>query len=145
MPNLSRLLATIQVKHTRKRNKQIQHASPTSLSNTQSNAQMIFYGSKPKQNSSWVMAQTHAASGEQVGKCVPAQINIWLTLQNGYYLSEISEREVGGLAGFWLPSYFFSFAVEKQVSLAVTQCLSDIQKDCETVPGSWPKCVKDQA
>lgn len=57
------------------------------------------------------MAQTHAACAEQVGMCVPAQINIWLTLQNGYYLAEISEREVGGLAGFWLPSFlaFFFF------------------------------------
>lgn len=36
--------------------KQIQHVFPTTSSNTQSNAQMIFYGSKPKQNSSWVMA-----------------------------------------------------------------------------------------
>ena len=83
------------------------------------------------------MAQTHAASAEQVGMCAPAQINIWLTLQNGYYLADISEREVGGLTGFWLPSsYFFSIAAETQVSLAVTQCLSDIQKDCESVPDS---------
>lgn len=37
------------------------NVSPTSPSNAQSNAQMIFYGSKPKQNSSWAMAQnTHS-------------------------------------------------------------------------------------
>lgn len=47
----------------------------------------------------------HTARAEQVGVCVPAQINIWLTLQSGYYLAKIIERDVGGLAGFRLPSY----------------------------------------
>lgn len=45
------------------------------------------------------------ACAEQVALCVPEQINIWLTLHSGYYLTEISEQEVGGLDGFWIPSF----------------------------------------
>lgn len=72
---------------------------PNIAVDTQSKAQMIFYGSEPKPNSSWVMAQKkHRACAEQVGMCVPAQINIWLTLPSGYYRAEISEREVGGVS-----------------------------------------------
>lgn len=46
------------------------------------------------------------ACAEQVAMCVPKQINIWLTLHSGYYLTEISEQEVGGLDGFWIPSFY---------------------------------------
>lgn len=53
------------------------------------------------------------ACAEQVAMCVPEQINIWLTLHSGYYLTEISEQEVGGLDGFWIPSFHpLSFSLQ---------------------------------
>lgn len=88
----------------------------------------------------------HTACAEQVGMCVPAQINIWLTLPSGYYLAEISEREVGGSRWFLVSPLlaFFSVAAVAQVSLAVTQNLSDSRELSVRVPlpDSWPKCVK---
>lgn len=73
--------------------------------------------------------KTHTACVEkQVGMRVPAQINIWLTLQSGYYLAEISEREVWGVSLCFFFCFFFVVilvfvAAGTQVSLAVTQHL----------------------
>lgn len=127
MSKTSRLLALPQMKHMR--NKHI-HVFQTPPSNTQSNAQMIFYGSKPKQNSSCVMAQKHTqACTEQVGMCVPAQINIWLTLQSGYYLAEISEREVGGLAAFFVYPPLTPF---------FCRCKNTVITGCNATPYRYP-------
>lgn len=81
--------------------------------------------------------------------CVPAQINIWLTLQSGYYLAEISEREVGGLAAFFLFILLlppFSIAARTQLSLAVTQPLTDTRQDRDRqLPGFLAKMRKSSA
>ena len=133
--NRIRLIPLLQTRHVR--HNRIQHDFPTSPSNTQSKCPNdSFYGSKPKRSSSCVMAQnTHTACVEkQVGMRVPAQINIWLTLQSGYYLVEISEREVWGVSLCFFFLFFFlwvilvlppcfSIAAGTQVSLAVTQHL----------------------
>lgn len=91
--------------------------------------------------------KTHTACAEQVGMCVPAQINIWLTLQSGYYLAEISEREVGGLAGFWFPLFLpFFLSIAAGTHAGITGCNEKPfpirEKDCDSFPDSWPKCVK---
>lgn len=68
--------------------------------------------------------KTHTACSEQVGVCVPAQINIWLTPQSRYYLTDISEREVAGLSPFRVyPSFFCTFS--HQLSRAGTEPLPD--------------------
>lgn len=84
---------------------------------------------------------THPACAEQVGARVPAQINIWLTLQSGYYLAEISEREVGGLAVFFILLPFFPIPAGTQVSLAVTRYLNKSTVTAPLVLGQ-KKCVK---
>jgi len=86
---------------------------------------------RQNQTASGLRRETHTACAEQVGMCVPAQINIWLTLPRGYYLAEIWEQEVGGLAGFWflsLKPFFLSLQEHRYTD--VTQYLSDTRKDC---------------
>lgn len=56
--------------------------------------------------------KTHTACSEQVGVCVPAQINIWLTPQSRFYLTDISERGVTGLSPFRVyPSFSVPFPI----------------------------------
>lgn len=79
--------------------------------------------SQKNETAAGLWRKTHTARAEQVGMCFPEQINIWLTLQRGYYLTEISEQEVRGyrrlLVTLRLPFYPLS------VSPAATQHLSD--------------------
>lgn len=73
------------------------------------NAQMIFFMAQSQSEAAAVLwRKTHTACVEkQVGMRVPAQINIWLTLQSGYYLAEISEREVWGVSLCFFFLFFF--------------------------------------
>ena len=104
-----RLLALIHMKH----------ALQTDTTCFPNNAPVIpkvmpkwfFMAQSQNKTAAGLRRKTHTACAEQVGMCVPAQINIWLTLHSGYYLAEISEREVGGLAGFWFPSSYLFFSL----------------------------------
>ncbi len=103
----------------------------------------FFMAQSQNKTAAGLWRKTHTACAGQVAMCVPAQINIWLTLRSGYYLAEISEREVGGLLHFLKSSsYPLSMAAGAQVSRAVTQHLPDTRKDCDSFSDSLPKCVK---
>lgn len=122
------------------------HVFLTSHRNTQSNAQKIFYGSKPKQNSSWVKAQnTHSVCRTSCHVCSSAD----------KHMVDITERLLScrnqWTRGRGSPPTFFSFlsssypyssATRTQVSRAVTQHLSDTRKDRDSFPDCLPKCVK---
>lgn len=71
---------------------------------------MIFFpcGSKPRENSCYGVRK-HTAG--QVGVCVPAQINICLTPQSRYYLTEISEQEVVDPSPFHVNPFFSPFPI----------------------------------
>jgi len=86
------LLASFNMKHVPL---QIQHVFPPSLRNTQSNAQMIFYGSKPTQNSSWVTAQnTHGVPNKLACVFQGRQTYGWR-----YRAAIILQKSVNGRSG----------------------------------------------
>lgn len=136
---------------------------------TQSKAQMIFLWLKAKtkqqlmaKKKAYIYTHTHThtrihARGVSRTSChvrLPAQTNIWLTLESGYYLAKksVNGRSGEGGGGFhWLsgfPSsylFFFSFSLfnlslqEHRYLLAVTRCLSGTQERSGSLPGSLAK------
>lgn len=107
---------------------------------------MIFFppcGFKPRENSCYGVRKHTACSG-QVGVCVPAQINICLTPQSRYYLTEIGEREVADLSPFHVYPLFFFFCLRLFPPSVIAGMNAASASDWRlSAPlGSWPKMRK---